>query len=123
MTTSAAECMEIEYYSKLLSAKNGPFRVVETTPTTMTIHEESIRNTVFVDRATVTPKAKQTPTEDKSTKTDDTDAEPEKRSQRTRKWKRKMSPMGDENTPWIAQCVMWEEAITSNYVVRSYSYK
>lgn len=67
MATSAAKCLATESYSKLLSSKTRPLRAMEMTPTSVTMDEDCIRNTVSVDRDTVASKAKITPTKDNRT--------------------------------------------------------
>lgn len=75
MIKSAAERLAAEAYSKLLSTKSGPFRLIKVKPKTLTIDEDGIRNAAPVDQDTVASTAKKTPTVDDRTKTDDKDAE------------------------------------------------
>lgn len=75
MTASAGVHLATESYSKLLSAKTGPFRVVELMSTTGTNDEDSTRLTLSVDPPTVTSNAKKRPAEHKKTKDDDNDAD------------------------------------------------
>lgn len=51
MPTSAAELLVTESYRELMPLKTGPLNVIEVSPTTMTVGEDSIRNTVLIDRA------------------------------------------------------------------------
>lgn len=75
MTTSAAELLASDSYSEVLSVKMGLFRAMEDSPTTMTIDEVRIRNTVFVDQTASFPLVRETPTEDNGTRADEASAE------------------------------------------------
>lgn len=75
MTTSAAERKKTESYTKLPSAKNGQFCVTRVTPTTVTVDKDCIRKSVSEDKDTRAPTSNNMIKEDKSTKTDDHDAE------------------------------------------------
>lgn len=78
MTTSAAERLETEWNKELLSAKTGPFCVMELMPLTVTIDQYGIRNTVSVGWPKLAPKAERTANEANSTKSDDKVAERER---------------------------------------------
>lgn len=67
MKTSAEERLATRTYSELLSTRTGPLIVVKVTTTRAAIDKDGIRNKVSVDRATVVPNAKKTPTEDNRT--------------------------------------------------------
>lgn len=55
MTTSAAERLETGLKSKLMWARNGPFKIVKTLPTTVPIDEDVISSTVLIERITLAP--------------------------------------------------------------------
>lgn len=52
MTTNVAQCLATKSYNQLLTVKNGLYRVIRMTPTTVTTDEDIIRNTVTEDLAT-----------------------------------------------------------------------
>lgn len=58
MTTYAAGHLAKESYSKLKSAKTGPFKVIEASPTTIKMDEDGARNTVSINGDTLAPSAK-----------------------------------------------------------------
>lgn len=102
MTTSASMHLATDSYSKLVSAKTGPFCVIEKSSTTMMIHKEVIRNTGSMERATVPPAAKETPKEDDCTQTDVNDVSREE----THAWytplERRVSLTRHKYTLWTA---------------------
>lgn len=75
MTTSAAGGLASQSNSKVLSAKTGPFFVVEVKPSTVMMDGDSIGNTISVNRATVAQTAKETRTRDNRTQNNKSDAE------------------------------------------------
>lgn len=95
---SAAEHLATDLYSKLLSAKTEPFRVIKVKASTVTIGEDCIRNIVSVDRATGVWWTKKTPTEDHKTQTDDNNEEQKERQAEARKYGRRISKMCGENS-------------------------
>lgn len=62
MTTPATEHLASESYKKLQSVEAGQFRLIEVSPTILTIKEDGIRSTMSADGTTVTSVAKETPT-------------------------------------------------------------
>lgn len=46
--TSAAERLVTEFYNKLIPPETWPFRIIEVSPTTVTIGKEGIQNTVSI---------------------------------------------------------------------------
>lgn len=77
VTAFPAEPLVTKLYRKLLSAKTGRFCAIGATPTSVIADENSICNTISVERATVAPVRKETPTEENRTQNDDEDAESE----------------------------------------------
>lgn len=72
-------------YSKLPSTLTGTFHVIEVRPATRTIDQDGIRNTVFVDKATVAPSGRETPTENSKTQTENNPAGKEETNERDHK--------------------------------------
>lgn len=101
-TTSAAEHLTTESYSEILSANNGPFRVIGVTTTTVTTDNESILNTISVSWPTVTPSAKKTPTENNRMQTNYQEAKREETRAGYRRRKTKILLTNRENAPIIA---------------------
>lgn len=56
-TISAAERLATKLYNKLMPTKRGPFKIIEVSPSRITIEEEGFRNTVSVDQVTLVPLA------------------------------------------------------------------
>lgn len=77
MTTSPAEHLMTESYSKLLAFKGGSFMVIYISSRAETIEKNGIRNTVSVDRTTVALVAKDTSAADNRTQRDERDPERE----------------------------------------------
>lgn len=88
-----------ESNSKLLSAEIGPFQVIKAMPATVRIDDDSIRNTLSVDRATVAPTTKKTQTEDNRTQTD---ANREEMGAGNRQMEEKKATSVLEGKPWMA---------------------
>lgn len=55
LSTSTADKMTVEVYSKLLSGALGPYRVTLTTSHTFTIDQDRIKNTFSADCALLAP--------------------------------------------------------------------
>lgn len=55
LTTSAAEWLANESYSKLMPWKLSPFKIFEVTSSTLAIDEDGIRNTVWINHAILAP--------------------------------------------------------------------
>lgn len=79
VTTFSAEFLATEWYRKLLSTKTGMFVVIEVTLTTVVIDEDGICNTVSLNRPTVAPTTKETPTQDEKMQTEEKEAEREEK--------------------------------------------
>lgn len=75
MTTSAADCLATESYSNPPSAETGLLCIIEATATTVIIDKDGIRSTLYVERGTVAPTAKEMKTEDNKTQTNKNDSE------------------------------------------------
>lgn len=91
-------------------------------PTTVTIDEDGIRNSVSVDRATASPTAKKTPTKDNSPKTYKTKCEQEETYTVEQKWKKKYRSYPQE---YAEDCIVRYvgRGYTVKYVVRQYGYR
>lgn len=55
---SSAECLTTASYNQLMPSKTGHFQVVRVSPTTITIDQDGIRNTVSINRSTLAPSTK-----------------------------------------------------------------
>lgn len=58
MTTSTADRMMTESYSKLMPPKTRRFKIIEVSPTPIRIEEDGVWATVSIDQATLSPSAK-----------------------------------------------------------------
>lgn len=77
ITTSATNGLATASHSYLLLVKTGPFYVIEMTPTTVTIYEESIRNAASVDWPRVASAPKDASAEDRRAEGDENNVERE----------------------------------------------
>lgn len=75
MTTSTAKHLATKSYVKLPFVKIGPFCVIKVTSVTVKIDNDCISSTVPVNRASETPPAKKTKTEEHRTQNDEKDDE------------------------------------------------
>lgn len=57
MAASVTEHLATESFNKLMPLEPGPFKVVEVSPTTVTIDEDGIHDTVRIVRPTLAPPA------------------------------------------------------------------
>lgn len=95
----------VKIYLQRISRKQnmkGIKTLIDVQTTTVTTDKDCIRHNVSVDSATVAPVGRMTPTEDNRMQGDETLAEQEKISQKTRQGKRRMTLMSRQNVPWIA---------------------
>lgn len=58
IVTSAPERLATDSYSKLMPPETVPFKILKLSPTTVTIDEDGVRNSISINQATLAPSAK-----------------------------------------------------------------